>query len=172
MRVIPFLFLFVITSGYAQDVVEAPRVKSEEFQQMLDELLNLGMPAISVEELSDQREHYVVLDSREREEYETSHIPGAKWIGYSSLRNQVLKEIPKDQKIVVYCSVGYRSERVTYQLKRRGFTDVVNLHGSLFEWANQGHAVENAAGEATNQIHTYSKKWSEYLLNSDYEAIW
>ena len=53
-----------------------------------------------------------------------------------------MEAFARDTPIVVYCSVGYRSARVARWLGRQGFTNVRNLDGSLFAWANEGRPME------------------------------
>jgi len=172
MRLMMLIAALMVTQLSAQEIQTAQRVESEVFQEMLDGLLSLDMPSISVSELAQNKEEYIIFDSRNQREYETSHIQGAQWIGYDRLQNSVIKKVPKDQKIVVYCSVGYRSERVTYQLRRRGYENVVNLYGSLFEWVNQGHEIEDSEGKPTRQVHTYNEKRPQFMLNQEDEAGW
>ena len=64
-------------------------------------------------------------------------------VGYDDFDVKRLEEISKNTKIVTYCSVGYRSERIGEKLMKQGFTDVSNLKGSLFKWANQGYELED-----------------------------
>ena len=64
---------------------------------------------------------------------------------------------------MVYCTVGYRSGKVVEQLRKAGYKNVYNLHGSIFEWVNEGNKVVNAKGVTTNRVHTYSKEWGKWL---------
>ena len=93
---------------------------------------------IEVTTLKTMKEKVILLDTREKKEYEISHIPGAIWVGYNNFKLKRVKEIAKDTKIVTYCSVGYRSERIGEKLQKAGFTDVSNLKGSIFKWVNEG----------------------------------
>ena len=38
---------------------------------------------------------------------------------------------------MTYCAVGYRSAEMATQLRAAGFTNVRNLEGSIFQWANE-----------------------------------
>ena len=71
--------------------------------------------------------------------------------------------MPKDASIVIYCSVGVRSEKIGEKLIAAGYTNVKNLYGSIFEWVNEGNAVYNMNGKATNRVHAYSKTWGIWL---------
>ena len=108
----------------------------------------------------------LLIDTRQREEYEVSHLKGARFMDYETFDIDALQEVPKDTPIVVYCSVGYRSERVGELLKAAGFTKVRNLYGGLFEWVNRGYAVHNSQGR-TNKVHAYSKTWGVWLQKGE-----
>ena len=64
--------------------------------------------------------------------------------------------------IVVYCSIGYRSARLARELEQQGVEGVLNLEGSIFEWANSGHGVERE-GEAVSEVHPYDEDWGRLL---------
>jgi len=140
-------------------------------QKSLDQLLHLfnseSIPYISVEELrmNQLSEDLVILDSREMEEFEVSHIPSAKYVGYKTFSSQaVTSSIPdKDTPIVVYCSLGIRSETIGEKLKKAGYTNIHNLYGGIFEWKNKGYPVIDREGKETENVHAFSKAWSKWL---------
>ena len=136
---------------------------NQDFDEMLQLLLSNSVPQITVDEL-EQMDGVCLLDARELEEYKVSHIEGAQHIGYDNLNEKILENIPKEQTIVLYCSVGYRSEKVGEQLQKMGYTNVYNLYGSIFEWVNQGNRVVDENG-TTTRVHTYNKRWSKWLEN-------
>ncbi|MCX2741078.1 rhodanese-like domain-containing protein [Pontibacter anaerobius] len=108
----------------------------------------------------------LLLDTRQPEEYNISHLSGAKLVEYEAFKVEQLREIPKDTPIILYCSVGYRSERVGEQLREAGYTNVRNLYGGIFEWVNQGQPVYDSNGK-TNKVHAYSKSWGVWLQKGD-----
>jgi rhodanese-related sulfurtransferase len=139
------------------------QVKSGSYKIMLNGLLSHSVPEVSVEEVTRKKESVVFLDAREPREYAVSHIPASISVGYDHFELQnVPSNISKDQPIVVYCSVGYRSEKVTEQLLKAGFTHVSNLYGGIFEWVNQDHPVVNQSG-VTPEVHAYSRTWGVWL---------
>ncbi len=146
-------------------------VVSSQNQKSLDILLkqnNTGsIPYISVEELQNLliEDSVVVLDTREAKEFNVSHITSAINIGFDkfSSEDKILQHLDKDTQIVVYCSVGIRSERIGENLKQVGFSNVKNLYGGIFEWKNKGLTVFNSKGTETENIHTFSRRWSHYL---------
>ncbi|GAB5398936.1 MAG: hypothetical protein Aureis2KO_05210 [Aureisphaera sp.] len=140
-------------------------------QQSVDKLLNTynthSIPYISVEELrmEQSQEAVVILDSRELSEYNVSHIANAQYVGYSDFSiDKVTSEIEnKDTPIVVYCSLGIRSEEIGEKLKKAGFTEVKNLYGGIFEWKNKEYPVLNLSQKETDSVHTCTKSWGKWL---------
>ncbi|MEL6592913.1 MAG: rhodanese-like domain-containing protein [Bacteroidota bacterium] len=139
----------------------------ENYHSMLDSMYKQSVPLLKVEKLAQNQTHYVLLDTREAKEYEVSHINGALYTGYDQFDESVLKEIPKDQPIVVYCSVGYRSERIGEKLKAMGYQEVYNLYGGIFEWKNHGFPVVNQSSQTTEKVHTYNKLWGRWLFKGE-----
>ena len=118
---------------------------------------------IEVASLKTIKGKVILLDTREKKEYEISHIPGAIWVGYDNFKLKRVKEIAKDAKIITYCSVGYRSERIGEKLQKAGFTDVSNLKGSIFKWVNEGNPLEDKDGNATDKVHGFDKNWGKWV---------
>ncbi|WP_394748075.1 rhodanese-like domain-containing protein [Spongiimicrobium salis] len=157
LAVVLMLCLGGISTAMAQH-----KVKDSIFDQMLQKLLTHNVNELGPTDILPL-EDVLLLDAREKEEYNVSHIKGALWVGYDDFKKTRLKAIPKNKKIVVYCSVGYRSEKITQKLLKAGYTDVSNLYGGIFEWVNQGHQVENKEG-ATANVHTFDETWAKWLL--------
>ncbi|MEQ9236294.1 FAD-dependent oxidoreductase [Coleofasciculus sp. E2-BRE-01] len=74
-------------------------------------------------------EEALLLDVREIGEFEAGHVEGALNIPLTQLRDRV-HELPKDQKIAVYCQVGQRAYYATRALRLQGF-DAHNLTGGF-----------------------------------------
>ena len=164
------LWLMVIILCFYQSYCHAqktdiPYCENPAFNQLVDDYIDYTVPVISVKELYQSRTDYLLLDAREHEEYILSHLPQAILIGYKNPDFSVVKELPKETPIVIYCSIGYRSEKIGSKLSKLGFTQVKNLYGSIFEWVNQGYPVVNDQGIYTEKIHGYNKKWSRWILN-------
>lgn len=140
-------------------------------QKSLDKLLQThnsqSIPYISVEELRmlQMNDTVVILDARELNEFLVSHISSSKNIGFNNFSSEEkqLQELSKNTPLVVYCSVGIRSEQIGEKLKKSGFTNVRNLYGGIFEWKNKKYPVIDSTGIETENIHTFSKMWSKYL---------
>lgn len=132
----------------------------------VDRLIDRSIPLIHTPELADTLKtdkKAILLDARQPGEFRTSHLPGAHWIGFKKFKLTNLPKIEKDAPIIVYCSVGYRSEKIGAKLKAAGYTNVRNLYGGLFAWANESRELEDRRGKLTKTVHGYDKKWSKLL---------
>lgn len=105
----------------------------------------------------------IYIDAREKNEFDVSHLKNAIWVGYETFSMKSIKNLPKDSKIVVYCTVGYRSEKITKKISKAGFTNVSNLIGGIVEWKNLGNPVYDSNNKKTEKVHTYDKSWSVWL---------
>ncbi|MEZ0608401.1 rhodanese-like domain-containing protein [Fibrella sp. WM1] len=144
----------------------AQRTTNKAFGVMVDALIKESVPVVTCNELK-QLPAAVRLDAREKNEYMVSHLPNARWVGYDDFDLSRVADIPKSTPIVLYCSVGYRSEKVGEKLQAAGYTNVRNLYGSLFEWVNQGNPVVDANGKPTKRVHAYSRAWSIWLKQGE-----
>ena len=123
----------------------------------------LVQPAALATTLRDKPGAVILLDTRTPTEYRISHLQGARFVDFGSFEQATFQDLPRDQTVVVYCSVGYRSERVGERLKALGFRDVRNLYGGIFQWVNEGRPIYNARGQ-TQDVHPYSALWSTWLV--------
>ena len=137
-------------------------VNSRSYSLMLNGLLNHSVPEVSVAATSRCND-CVFLDAREQKEFNVSHLQNAVWVGYKTFDVKTIRDIPKNKKIIVYCSVGYRSEKIAEKLLKAGYTNVSNLYGGIFEWVNAGNMVYKNDLTPTNEVHAYSKMWSRWL---------
>lgn len=135
------------------------------FDLMLKGMYKETVPLISTDSALkvQNNSQALFLDTRSPEEYNVSHIEGAQFVDYDAFDISELVSIPKDSAIIVYCSVGYRSERIGEQLMAAGFTNVSNLYGGIFEWKNEQQQVVNSATQPTDSVHAFNKLWGIWL---------
>ena len=107
----------------------------------------------------------ILLDIREREEFAVSSLPNARLATTAADALALIEGIPRDRAIVVYCSVGYRSADVARQLMAAGFSEVYNLEGSIFAWANEGRSIVRG-NEVVGEVHPFNRKWGQLLERS------
>jgi rhodanese-related sulfurtransferase len=155
MKFLITIFTIVVTNfGLAQNTI--PKV--------LDKLNKKTVSYITVDELKS-RTGIVLLDAREIKEFNVSHIKNAINVGFDKFDSKKVTTIIKDKNatIVVYCSIGVRSEKIGEKLLKLGYKNVFNLYGGIFEWKNNGGSVVDNKGINTDNIHTFNKEWSVYL---------
>jgi rhodanese-related sulfurtransferase len=105
----------------------------------------------------------LILDVREPAEFEISHLADARSIPWRSDWRGPLGDVPRTRPIVVYCSIGYRSSAVARELTQAGFTQVSNLEGSIFKWANEGRVLVGPDGNVASVVHPYDARWGRLL---------
>ncbi len=141
--------------------------KYPKFDQFLRDRLEFFVPVISVEELQKKVENnpkqVIILDAREKEAYDISHLPNAKRVGFNDFSPESVWMIPRDAEIVVYCLMGTRSEQVGKYLEIMGFKNVKNLYGSIFEWSNNEGKLISKEGEETNKVYVSDKSKLQFL---------
>ena len=133
---------------------------------MLEAMYKKSVPLVTVAELK-KMPNVVLLDTRAKREYDVSHLPNARWVGYDDFELKRVQGIPKQANVVLYCSVGARSEQVGEKLLAAGYQHVHNLYGSLFEWVNEGNPVVDNQGKQTQQVHAYSRVWGVWLRKGE-----
>ncbi len=155
-----FLYILFLTIGlttYALKTLDATLKKYNKND----------VPYISVTELQmlQSQRNVVILDSREKNEFDVSHISSATFVGYNNFSiDKVIEKIKdKDTPIVVYCTIGIRSEVIGNKLQKAGFTNIKNLYGGICEWKNTDYIVIDSTNIETENVHTFSKQWSKWL---------
>ena len=80
-----------------------------------------------------------------------------------------LEKLPEDKTtaIVVYCSLGIRSEKIAKRIKDKGYTNVYNLYGGIFEWKNNNFQVQDTLGKTTEKVHAFNKSWGKWLKKGE-----
>ncbi|WP_339611084.1 rhodanese-like domain-containing protein [uncultured Planktosalinus sp.] len=158
MKYLLYILLFTLSfQTYSQETLNT----------VLKKYNNGSVPYISVEQLQtkQQSKGIILLDAREKEEFKVSHIKNALWVGFDTFSlKKTMKLLPnKNTEIIIYCSVGVRSEKIGEQLQKAGYSKVKNLYGGIFAWKNNNLPVYDTKGNKTEKIHAYSKKWSKWL---------
>ena len=99
-----FIIFLIFVSGIS--------FAQKKLSKLLDKENSGSIPYIYVEELAESEA--ILLDAREQKEYNTSHLKNAIFVGYDFFKLDSLTPlIPnKTSEIVVYCSLGIRSEDI------------------------------------------------------------
>lgn len=144
--------------------------KTKDDWPAVKQMVRSSFPSVrqmSTAELADRLTHNeserpLLLDTRSDDEYAVSHLLSAQPAVSEGQALDALKDVSKEKLIVVYCSVGYRSSAMADRLAAHGYTNVYNLEGSIFEWANEGRPVYRGDRQVT-QVHPYDSTWGGLL---------
>jgi len=162
MKFITAIFLLIVSNTQAQ--------MQNSFDKYLQDLVEEFPDVKCIKSDTTSLEDYLILDTREKNEYDVSQIRGAVWIGYAGFEIAALDSVERDKNIIVYCSVGYRSSMIAQRLMGAGFLQVKNLYGGIFKWANDGNPLYRDE-EKVDKIHGYSRRWSAYITNPFLEIV-
>ena len=90
--------------------------------------------AEEAKKIMDSGEEHIILDTREQDEFDEGHIPGAILIPYTEVENKAEEMLPdKDKLILVYCRSGRRSKIAAESLSKLGYTNVKEF-GGIIDW--------------------------------------
>ncbi len=165
-KILSYIILPMLLLGLGNPFLNAQMVLNPKFEKKIDQTIDRSIPIISCstlkKQLSKQQKIYL-LDARAVREYQVSHLPNAIHIGYDHFQKDKVNSIPKDATVVLYCSIGYRSEKIGKQLKSMGFQQVYNLYGGIFEWSNRAYPLEKQQGQTTQKVHAYNQDWGCWI---------
>lgn len=156
---VAFALLALATRGYRE--VEAMQSMEKAIVAVRREFPEAK--PISAAELAvslEGQDKLVLVDAREAEEFELSHLPGA----VRELDARAVAELAKGAKsVVVYDSVGFRSAELVTAANRFDLGNISYLEGGLFAWANERYPLVDAEGNPTTKVHPYNKLWGRLL---------
>src|SRR5436190_18262902 len=100
----------------------------------------------------------VLIDVRERDEYEQGYIPGALHIPRGNLESRIDNAVgERSRPVIVYCASGNRSAYAAKTLAELGFEDVVSLRGGFADWKENGHEWKVPRTLTPQQFERYSR---------------
>jgi molybdopterin/thiamine biosynthesis adenylyltransferase/rhodanese-related sulfurtransferase len=100
----------------------------------------------------------VLVDIRERDEYEQGFIPSADWIPRGFLELKIEDLVPdREREIIVYCAGGVRSALGARSLTELGYSRVSSMAGGFRSWKNAGYPFERPRVLTPEQIKRYSR---------------
>ena len=125
---------------------------SEQFKKLINEAENV-VDQISPNEVDINNMDILFLDVREPEEFSSGYlrkemhltIPRGKleFVAIKKIFEKYGNSIP----IMTYCFKGPRGLLAAYQLKKMGFTNVVNLKDGLVNWLQSGKTLKSYFGD-------------------------
>ena len=111
----PFLLAFFLLTGCGGTAADG------SYQQISQE---------DAKEMMDTQE-VIILDVREQDEYDSSHISGAVLLPVGSIDEDTAAEVipEKDSTVLVYCRSGNRSKTASSTLVELGYTNIYEFGG-------------------------------------------
>jgi rhodanese-related sulfurtransferase len=88
-----------------------------------------------------QEQGALLIDVRQRDEWQEGHAPGAHHIPLAELSPH-LQRIPRDREVLFICQVGLRSARAVAQARAGGLHKTSNVRGGMAAWRKAGLPVE------------------------------
>jgi rhodanese-related sulfurtransferase len=89
------------------------------------------------------KDRAVIVDVREKDDWNEHHIHGAVRIPLSQLNDRLAELVPyKNRPIITQCQAGMRSAQAQLMLKAAGFSKVYLMNGGIQAWHEQGLVTE------------------------------
>lgn len=94
-----------------------------------------NVTANEANELINENKEVLILDVRNKNEFDSGHIPGALLIPASILPVRI-NELKKyeNKPILVYCASGGRSPGAVQTLVKNNFTEIYHLSRGISSW--------------------------------------
>jgi rhodanese-related sulfurtransferase len=100
----------------------------------LKERLDWGEPALTI------------IDVRDRNAFNTSHISGAISLPMNELVNRALINLELTRDLYIYSSSDEQTASAAAQLRTAGYQNVSELIGGLAAWKAAGYPIEGNSG--------------------------
>lgn len=119
---------------------------------------------ITVDEMKAKmanKDDYLLIDVREKEETAGGILPGAKPVvrGFLELKIDAM-EPKKDREVILYCAGGNRSALSAKALQDIGYTHVHSLKGGYSAWQHAGGAIESTKSLSAEKLSRYARHLS------------
>ncbi len=98
------------------------------------------IPGMDAKELRERMDEVILIDVRQRSEWDSGHIPGAVHFEGGRVAWEDLS-FPHDKPLAIQCSSGNRSMSVSSVLRRRGYQNVIQVEGGIKEWEKNGFEI-------------------------------
>lgn len=130
--IIAFVFIGfgINASRCSGDTCKAEEIKKEEYN-----VFNKMEPQKILEKVKNKE--IVLLDVREKSEWDEGHIEGAQHIALGDINAETVAGLPKNIPIYVYCRSGSRAGEAELELHSLGFQNAENI-GGIIHWQDRG----------------------------------
>jgi len=135
--ILAFILVTATSMALPTSVLAADNAAVKAMEEFLD-FSEYGGGNILPEQIpAEDWKNIYVIDTRDADQYQVSHIPGAVNIEW----RQVLArraELPRDKMVLEYCNTGTLSAQAGFALRVAGMDNVRILQGGLTEWKAKG----------------------------------
>lgn len=115
-----------------------------DFEKLVSEILP-RISEVSAEDIQPSlgQKKFLLVDVREKEEWDEGHIPNAIHIGKGVIERDIAKHVhDKNEPIVLYCGGGYRSALAADNLQKMGYKNVRSMKGGVRYWKDKNYPFE------------------------------
>src|SRR2546429_7080026 len=112
-------------------------------------------------EAGRENQEIVLVDVREKHEWNEGHIPGAIHVPRGYLELQIEEAVPdKSKTVVLYCAGGVRSLMAGATLKQMGYANPISMSGGFGSWKGSGLPFV----QPRTMSEAQAKRYSRHLL--------
>lgn len=87
----------------------------------------------------DAGEKFLLVDTREDNEWANGHLPGAVHMSRGIIERDIEAQVSDtNAKLILYCGGGFRSVLVAENLQKMGYTNVESMDGGWRGWVQAG----------------------------------
>jgi hydroxyacylglutathione hydrolase len=91
------------------------------------------IPSVDAKELYERLNEVMLIDVRQKSEWDEGHIPGAMHFEGGRIAWEELP-FPHDRPLAIQCSSGNRSMSAISVLRRRGYRNTIQVAGGITKW--------------------------------------
>src|SRR2546429_728807 len=140
---------------------------SREIMRQARKQISEWTPSQVNEALANQHEarqdeqEIVLVDVREKLEWNEGHIPGAIHVPRGYLELQIEEAVPdKSKTVILYCAGGVRSLMAGVTLQQMGYQNPISMSGGFGQWKGNGYPFV----QPRTMSEAQSKRYSRHLL--------
>ena len=86
-----------------------------------------------------QNKEAVIIDVREKDEYDADHIPNAIHLSRGTIELDIEEKVPDPNAVIIcHCGGGGRSALAAESLQKMGYKNVRSMAGGLKAWKGAG----------------------------------
>ena len=92
----------------------------------------------------DRGEKFLLVDTREDNEWEKGRIAGSIHLSKGIIEREIEAKVPdKAAEVILYCGGGFRSALAGDNLQKMGYTNVISMDGGWRKWKELGYPTES-----------------------------